>query len=473
MRYLTAAVLLFVVMAQAAAGDDLDIRQPDDSAASQGIAEPGEAIPERDGQQEPSLDDSIAGLGTAANPAAVNITVGNGMLGRWFGIDEDSGWRVGGVWVGDATSVPTGGLDPGKWGLNSLAIVDVSVDAEKSWGWQGTSFGTQYLNFAGQPTNILAGTVQGLDGLQAAPPFNRSELYQLWWRQTWFDNKLITRIGKSVPSYDFNNVLAPDPVSDDAYGIPAVSGLIYTPIFVNPTMLGRLPGYYDSASGLTATWAPNERFYMSYGFYDGNAAHGDTTGTLGPQFTGYYFHIGEVGTTWQCGCQNKPGKLGVGVWGQTGPLQMPSGGTINGDMGAYLFGSQRLWFRRPGKDNSGISGFVQYGANNSDSMLVRQYFGCGLTAFGMVRSRPKDSQGVGLAWSFLNNDPGAGQFFFKDVSKTSTQLRSNELMLASYYQASLWDGAFFQPTLTYIPNPGIRDNLPGALGISMYLITLF
>ena len=240
-----------------------------------------------------------AGLAIAANPGAVNITVGNGRLGRWLGLDEDCGLRLGGVWVGDASGNLSGGLDPGQWGLNSLAIVDLSLDAQKRWGWCGTSFGAEYLDFTGQPTNILAGSVQGFDGLQAAPPFDRSELYQLWWRQTWFDGKLITRLGKSVPTYDFDNVLAAVPVSDDAYNIPAVSSLIYTPIFVNPTMLGRIPGYYDSSTGVTATLMPNEHLYLSYGFYDGNAARGEPTGLLGPEFTGYYFHVGEVGSTWK------------------------------------------------------------------------------------------------------------------------------------------------------------------------------
>ena len=113
------------------------------------------------------------------------------------------------------------------------------------------------------------------------------------------------------------------------------------------------------------------------------------TGTLGPQFNGYYFHIGEVGTCWQFGALKKPGKFGVGVWGQTGVLDVPGGGPPTATSGVYVFGSQRLWFRHPGVDNSGVSGFFQFGANNSNAMLVRQYFGVGLTAFGLVNSRPK------------------------------------------------------------------------------------
>jgi porin len=245
----------------------LDEPVPDERTSLQ---EPGSSVnmAEQDrasGMMSGPADGSpSAHLGLAGNPGAVNIRVGRGTLGQLLGISEESGWRLGGLWIGDATGVLAGGLQGGHWGLNNLVVIDLFLDAEKEFGWTGTSFGTQYLDYTGQPTNILAGSVQGFDGLQGAPPFNRSQWYQLWWRQEWFDGKLITRVGKSVPVYDFNNVLAAVPVDDQAYNIPAVSGLIYSPIFINPTMFARLPGYYDSATGVVASWAPNEHVYMTY-----------------------------------------------------------------------------------------------------------------------------------------------------------------------------------------------------------------
>ncbi len=47
--------------------------------------------------------------------------------------------------------------------------------------------------------------------------------------------------------------------------IPAVSGLTYTPVFVNPTLLGVMPGYYNSAYGLTTSFAPTKSVYIPYG----------------------------------------------------------------------------------------------------------------------------------------------------------------------------------------------------------------
>ena len=154
-------------------------------------------------------------------------------------------------------------------------------------------------------------------------------------------------------------------------------------------------------------------------------------------------------------------------------LTAPDGTQHNGEAGVYLFGSQRLWFRRPGLDNSGISGFYQFGANNSNTSLVRQYFGAGFTGFGLVSSRPKDSMGCGMAWSWLNTDPNAGAFFFPNAPGSATTLRTNELMLQSYYQMFLKDGAYFQPVLTCVPNPGERPGIRDAWALTFRLIVLF
>jgi carbohydrate-selective porin OprB len=80
-----------------------------------------------------------------------------------------------------------------------------------------------------------------------------------------------------------------------------------------------------------------------------------------------------------------------------------------------------------------------------------------------------------MAWSFLNDDPQAGSFFFKDPSKPNeiAPLNDNELMFAAYYQAALTKAAFLQPTLTYIPNPGSREDIAPAFASSIYLTVLF
>ncbi len=364
-------------------------------------------------------------LPVSGNPAAVNITTGTGALGRFLGLRPESGLRLGGLWIGDANGVLAGGISPGVWSFDSLTIVNFSIDTQKRWGLRGGLFGMQFLQFSGQPTNERAGAFPGYNSLIGPPPLVRQEIYQLWYRQSLFEDRLIIRMGKVVPTNDFGNVIRPVPVQDSSAAIPAVTGLIFTPVYINPTMIGVMPGYYNSAVGMTSTLKLAERSYFSYGIYEGDGAgvNGRQIGLEGPYFNGSSFQIGEIGHAYFRGPQKKPGNFGVGIWGQIGQLRGPSRynpttGDLNvsqqvtGAQGLYLFGAQRLWFRNPGRDNSGVSGFYQFGANNSSALAARQYVGGGLTAFGLVPGRPADSFGFGVAQTWLNSEPYAASRFF-------------------------------------------------------------
>ena len=302
----------------------------------------------------------------ASNPAAVNILAGTGdaqtYIEKKLGIQNNHGIRIGGSFIGDTNYLFSGGVPQAKKSTSDgLFILDFSVNTEKFIGWKGGLFDAQFLQFNGQNTNGQAGTVQGYNSLPGAPPLHRSELYQLWYRQALFDEKLIVRVGKSVPTFDFGNVIKPVPLTDERLFIPAVSGLIYTPLFVNASMLGVMPGYYNSAYGLTINFAPVKKWYLSYGIYDGRGASGVQTGLRALEFNGSYFQIAETGWSWLLGKDQKPGSMGIGLWYQNGLVESSSGLTEHGTSGYYIFGSQRLWYRNPSQDESGISSFYQYG----------------------------------------------------------------------------------------------------------------
>lgn len=412
------------------------------------------------------------------NPAAENVKPGTGLAGRLIQIPEESGVRLGGVWLSDANGLISGGAQPGAWSFNSALIIGMNLDAEKLLQWNGASFGIQFLQFDGQNSNLQAGSVQGYNSLPGPAPLNRSELYQLWYRQSLFKDRMIFRIGKLVPTYDFNNVTRPVATHDEELAIPAVTGLLYTPVFVNPTLLGAIGGYYNSVSGITVSVAPTGNSYLRYGLYDGNIARGVQTGLTGPEFNGYYFQIMELGMDWLL-AGKYPGNFGAGCWYQTGLLQGPNNISQNGTEGFYLFGSQRIWanqnkslpteskkidseqksvFSTAIPQNSSISLFTQFGVNNSDTLSVNQYFGTGVTGFGLIPQRPQDSIGMGMSWAWLNPN------IFH---------RSSELMFQSYYQAHLYGGTFFEPGITYIPTPGASPSLGAAWAVTFRVTVLF
>lgn len=418
---------------------------------------------EKNSQQEESKKTFSA---ISSNPAAVNSVIGTGDLGRLIGFKDESGVRIGGMWIGDTNKIVAGGLKHGKWKEDSVFLLDLSLDTEKLSLFKGGLLGAEFLRFDGTRVNERAGSIQGYNGLIGPSPLHRSELYQLWYRQAFLDNTCIIRVGKSVPSCDFNNVLRPVPMQDESLTIPAVSGLIYDPIFVNTSMQGVLPGYYNSVYGVTATVAPTKQTYLSYGAYDGNKARGKQTGLRGPHFNGYYFHIGEAGLCWDMGENKMSGKIAVGAWRQTGKLTLkvpsktlaPAVITQRDNHGIYAFASQRLWLKNPGVDNSGISGFLQFGKNNSRILPMHRYYGIGFTAFGLIPKRIKDSMGVGLAYSYLNKRSFA---------------RKKEAMYQGYYQVHLFDNAYFEPVVTYIPKPGASRDIRHTWTVTARMTFLF
>jgi porin len=299
---------------------------------------------------KPADELTISGNSIPANPAAVNILTGTGelqtFLEKQLNIQNNHGIRIGGTFTGDVNQLFSGGI-PGadRSTTNSLLQLGLSIDTEKFSNLKGGLFDAEVLQFNGQATNAQAGTVQGYNGLPGAPPLNRFEIYKLWYRQALFDNHFFVRIGKTVPSMDFDNVVKPVPIRNERLEIPAVSGLIYTPLYVNASMLGVMPGYYNSAYGITLNLIPTHHWSLSYGVYDGNLAEGKQTGLTGPNINGAYFHIGELAVAWGLGKQKLPGDVAIGLWRQTGLIQSSPTLFEHGASGGYLYGTQRLWYK--------------------------------------------------------------------------------------------------------------------------------
>ena len=393
----------------------------------------------------------------SGNPAASDFSTGTGWLGRTLGLRDEWGVTLGGLWLADTNVVVAGGAKPGGWTNNSALFLGLHVDADKLVGWRGAAFGFQFLQFNGADTLGEAGSVMGYNGIVGAPPWQRTEFFQYWYRQEIIKDTLQVRIGRSAPATDFNNVLRPVTFNDSAQNIPAVSGVLYSTVFAG-SLLGVIPGYYNSAVGITVTATPTESVYFNAGFYDGNRARHVETGLAPPHFNGYYFMIGEMGVDWLLGEGNHPGQFAVGLWRQTGMLEA-RGVVTNGAGGFYLFGSQRVAFGvNPRVSSSSVSVFFQFGVNEGDTLLLKQYYGAGITGFGLVGNRERDSLGFGVAYSRLNPVLFA---------------RESELMFQAYYQAHVVGSIYLQPTVSLIPTPGAAPDLPCALTTTLRLTVLF
>jgi porin len=102
--------------------------------------------------------------------------------------------------------------------------------------------------------------------------------------------------------------------------------------------------------------------------------------------------------------------------------------------------------------------FLPMWANDSETLPFNQYFGMGLTGFGLVPHRPIDSMGVGMSWAWL----------YPNIFN-----RSSELMFQSYFQADLFGSTLFSPAVHYIPTPGADSSLGGAWALTFRLKVFF
>ena len=417
----------------------------------------GEALGQQDFAANPKPPEKVVSI--SGNPAATDFGItGTGWLGRKLGLKDEWGVKLGGLWLADTNILVAGGAQPGGWTNNQALVVGLNVEAEKLVGWRGASFGFQFLQFNGGDTNEQAGTIAGYNSIVSSQPLNRSEILEAWYRQEMVPNVLSMRIGRSLPAYDFGNVSRPIALADPDQNIPAVSGLLFSPVFVNASMIGAMMGYYNPGNGVTVNFTPTKNFYVNLGVYDGNRGARHPDRPRGPEFNGYWFNIGEIGVNWLLGEGKHPGQFAIGLWRQTGVMSF-GGDTEDGTGGFYLYGSQRVAYGvNPSVHNSSISVFYQFGANASQTLPMSQYYGGGITGFGLIGSRARDSMGFGVGLSKMNPNLFTRQY---------------ELMFQAYYQAHICGLIFLQPTISYIPTPGLSATLPGALATTLRLTVLF
>jgi len=425
-----------------------------------------------DGQPPLKRADPAAPIAVPASPAAVDKVPGTGALGRWLGLPADSPWRLGGVWVGNGSEQLGGGMaNPGGLGLAQQFLLDLSLDLDRSIGWQGASVWVQGLQVnANKTAEKASGSLQGSNSLVAPDPLDRTQLYTYAFSQYLFDRQVRLLVGKLAPSNDFANVVVPvDEPFGSPYWIPGMSSLTYTPLYAMPALLGRLPGYPNSALGASLLVQPkawNRDVYLKVGLFDGRGGADDLqTGLTAPSLAGPLFSIGEIGGSWSLGRLGKPGAASFGLWHQGGPLGCNGQGQSCAESsaaGGYLLAQQRLFnFRHP-LDTSGISTFIQAGWSPSSTNLFTTSIGGGFTMFAPMRSRPRDSYGIGLAWARINE---RGQF--------GMAANPAELMLQVYGQIHLVSNLYLTPSFTVLPHVGLKDATAPSTSALLQLVALF
>jgi porin len=419
------------------------------------------------------FDQSGKSIALPSSPAAVDRVPGTGALGRWLGLPADSPWRLGGFWVGNGTAqLVGGGANPGGLGGAQQFLLDLSLDLDRSLHWKGAKLWVQGLQVnANQTAATASGSLQGSNSLVSPSSLARTDLYSYAFSQFLFEHQLRLLVGKLVPSNDFANVVLPDAVQlGSAYAIPGISSLTYTPLYAMPTLLGRLPGNSVlGASLLVQPKALNRDLYLKLGVFDGRGGSGiDASVQAGqamPSLSGPLVSLAEVGGAWFLGQDGKPGAAGFGFWHQGGPLSCTGASgscSETSAAGGYLIAQQRLINFRYPKDISGISAFLQAGWSPALSNLFTTSIGGGFTLFAPMRSRQRDSYGVGFSWAQINQQ-----------GPLALSSNPTELMVQAYGQIHLVSNLYLTPSITILPIPGDKNAMAPSTSVLVQLSALF
>jgi porin len=358
------------------------------------------------------------------------------LTGDWFGLRpklEDHGITFNGNLTEDYSKSLMGGTDDGGDAFRSLLNLNITLDTGKLGAWKDGTFYANFQNQNGRNGQELIGNIQGVSNIDAD---GQTALYEIWYQQILLDGKLRIKAGKVDATNEF------------AY-VENSAEFLNSSMGYSPTLVG-FPTFPDPATSINVFFTPMDSLTFGAGIYDGSTLHGDPTGPRGPakflSSVNDLFLIGEIDYSWNFS-NNRPGRIGVGVWHDTGSVPKFDRTAQATATGPFFVMDQMLWRKNPGvkDDDQGLYMYAQYGWADPHISTTEDHGGVGLSDTGLFPSRNADITGIGISWVRLSDDPVAGF------------LHSNETVIETFYKIQATPWLSIKPDLQYIMNPAGRS----------------
>jgi porin len=313
------------------------------------------------------------------------------------------------------------------WGdYEYLFTLNLSVNSMPLLHYPGGTLFASFQSHAGKNPSKDVGSLIDVDVIQA---HTLNNLYDLWYKQVFGQDRIWILAGKSDAYENFTNTAHSASFINSGY--TANPTILFFPTYPNPAM---------SVIG-SVTFARD--FSLTLGVFDGSLAIGVNTlkhGVFGKFFehlSKHAFLIQELDWIWGNSSYRK-GRLGLGIWEHTAKLRKFNGGMQRGAWGPYLTLDQVIH----NTDREELGGFLNVGVTSPSVSEVQSYYGIGLTWLGALVSRPSDTIGIGVSLSKLSQEKGAGL------------TQSYEASYEIFYQMNLASWCYMQPDFQYIVHPG-------------------
>jgi carbohydrate-selective porin OprB len=316
-----------------------------------------------------------------------------------------------GTFVYDWTKEMENGADSGAgFGRDSFDFF-MPINGMKVFGLAGSSGLVRlkyHENDFGQTFDGAAQIYSNID----AP--SRTTLYEIWFEQILFSEKLRLKAGKIDANTEFAAVQSAGDFLNSSMGF-------------SPTIV-EFPTYPEPKLAINAFLHLRPNYRLGFGVFQ--------TASKG------MLSIIEPNHTWNLGQSEHSGRASFGYWRLDGTMARLNGTLATGTQGFYTVVEQSMWHQALGQDEHRLLAFFQAGWAEAQISPFTNHCGGGIVLQGPFRRRIHDSIGTAATWVHLSAQPGTGGRL------------SGELAIEAYYKAVISQHFALVQDLQYLHEPG-------------------
>jgi len=368
----------------------------------------------------------------------------NFLLGDWGGSRTsmaEKGYEFEFIYTADFYNLDyfdsnTGQQEKKTVDLNNTDVT-LTIDAEKAFGMNGTTFFLYILGNNGmEPTGEYVGDTQGFDNIEAPSIW---KIQEAWYQKSFADDKFSLLFGLWDLNSEFDVIETAGVFSGSSHGVG--------PDFSQSGENG--PSIFPATS-LTLRTAFNftDQIYGQFAILDGvpgDPAEADNNARIKLDADDGYLTVMEFGHAAKD--EDRYHRFSFGFWAYTKATRddIAAGNDIKNN-GAYISIDSNL-LQESSDSAQGLNGFLRYGFAEDEINDIKTYNGAGLVYTGMIPGRNDDQLALGIAIanptdSFKSGEPAA-------ESEVAIEL-------AYYAQVTPWLAV--KPDIQWIKNPGMVNN---------------
>ena len=366
------------------------------------------------------------------------------------------GIGVGGYYYGE-TFYNWGGFDQGGE-YDGVLELYINADMKKLGFWRGLCFHANGYQIHGN--SITAANIGSLMPVSNLEATDATRLFELWFQQTMFNEKLSVRIGQLAADEEF--------VTSDGGGY-FLNGTWGWPSITAADLPSGGPAYPLATPGVRVAVNPNDKLGVMVGVYNGDPApHCASEDPQRCNDHGLDFELDDdpllmVEGAYKYNQNRLAGTVKIGGWNHFGSFEdqrFDSGGALiavtgnagrplDHNWGLYGIIDQLVW-RVPGSEEpQGVGIFARVIGAPADRNLLDFYADGGVTFTGMIPGRPDDAFAVGFAYTNISDRVSAF-----DVDFGEPVARNYEALIEICYTYQINPGWSLQPNFQYIFQPG-------------------